>query len=72
MADQALQAHEQNMAQIAQCGVALQGHIVTSQKIFDLDYAEGKRIVGMVEAMGVREVAAKTTPGGPNSIPYSG
>ena len=69
MADQAVQAHEQNMAALAQVGVALQHHFASYQKVLDLDYAEGKRIVGMVEAMGVREVASKTVPAGPNSIP---
>ena len=68
MADQAMQAHEQNMAALCQIGVALQGHFASFTKLADLDYLEGHRLVGLTEAMGVREVASKNVPAGPTSV----
>ena len=65
MADQAIQAHEQNMAAMAQVGVVAQQHFVSFTKLADLDYLEGHRLVGLTEAMGVREVASKSVPAGP-------
>jgi len=64
--DAAQQAHQQNMAQLAQSGVIAQNNFITVSKAQDLDYLEGKRIVSLEEAIGVREVASKTTPAGPS------
>ena len=66
MADQALQAHEQNMAALMQTGVVAQNHFVGFTKLADYDYLEGHRIIGNTEAMGIREVASKSVPAGPN------
>lgn len=63
MADQAVQAHEQNMAQLAQVGVIAQTNFVQTTKLADLDYLENKRLVDLTEAMGAREVAAKGSVG---------
>ena len=54
MADQALQAHEQNMAALMQTGVVAQNHFVGFTKLADYDYLEGHRIIGNTEAMGIR------------------
>lgn len=62
------QMHEQNMAQLAQSGIIAQNNFITVSKAQDLDYLEGKRLVSLEEAIGVREVASKTTPAGPSSV----
>ena len=67
MAENSEMLHEQNMSALAQIGLALQQHFASYQKVLDLDYAENKRLVGLVEALGVREVASKTVPAGPNT-----
>lgn len=68
--------HEQNMGQIAQLGVQLQqsgiiaqNNFITVQKSLDYDYLEGKRIVDLTEALGVREVSSTTVPAGPSKAP---
>ena len=68
MADQAVQAHEQNMAALAQVGVVAQQHFTNFAKLADYDYLEGHRLVGLTEAMGVREVSSKKVPAGPETV----
>lgn len=58
---------EQNMAQLGQSGVVAQNNFIFSTKAQDLDYLEGKRLVSLEEAVGVREVASKSNPAGPSS-----
>ena len=58
--EQAANAHEQNMMQLSQSGVIAQNNFITTTKAQDLDYLEGKRIVSLEEAIGVREVTAKS------------
>lgn len=65
--EMASEAHEQNMAQLMQTGIIAQNNMVMTNKAQDLDYLEGKRMVSLEEAIGVREVASKTTPAGPSS-----
>lgn len=65
MPSQAEQAHEQNMAMMMQSGVVAQNNFITVQKTIDYDHMENKRMVTLDEAVGVREVASQTTPGGP-------
>ncbi len=65
---QAEQAHEQNMATLMQIGTVAQAHFVGFAKLADYDYLEGHRLIGLTEAMGVREVASKNVPAGP-SVP---
>lgn len=67
MADQATQAHEQNMAALMQTGVVAQNHFVGFTKLADYDYLEGHRVIGITEAIGVREVSSKKTPAGPDN-----
>lgn len=62
------QLHAQNMAQLGQTGIIAQNNFVTTTKAQDFDYLEGKRLVSLEEAMGVREVASKSVPAGPNSV----
>lgn len=60
-------AHEQNMAALSQTGIIAQNNFVMTAKAQDLDYLEGKRLVSLEEAVGVREIASKSVPAGPNS-----
>ena len=57
---------ESEMSMIPQTGRIAQNNFVTISKAQDYDYMEGKRIVSLEEAVGIREVSAKTTPGGPS------
>lgn len=59
------QVHGQLTAQLMQSGVIAQNNFITVQKVIDYDYLENKRMVTLDEAVGVREVQAKETPGGP-------
>lgn len=68
MADQATFAHEQNMAALAQTGTVAQNHFVGFTKLADYDYLEGHRVIGITEAMGIREVASKKVPAGPETV----
>ncbi len=60
------QLMEQNMGALAQSGVIAQNNFITTGKAQDYDYLEGKRLVSLEEAVGVREVASKQTPAGPS------
>ena len=51
--------------QLAQSGVIAQNNFITVQKAQDYDYLEGKRIVSLEEAIGVREVTSQKSPAGP-------
>lgn len=51
--------------QLAQSGNIAQNNFITVQKAQDYDYLEGKRIVSLEEAVGVREVQSARNPGGP-------
>ncbi|WP_417386874.1 hypothetical protein [Gimesia sp.] len=53
------------LTQLMQTGTVAQNNFVTVQKVVDYDYLENKRMVTLDEAVGIREVASKTTPGGP-------
>ena len=57
---------ESEMSMIPQTGRIAQNNFVTISQAQDYDYMEGKRIVSLEEAVGIREVSAKTTPGGPS------
>ena len=52
--------------QLTQSGVIAQNNFITVQKVVDYDYLENKRMVTLDEAVGIREVASKVTPGGPS------
>ena len=53
------------MSALAQSGRIAQNNFITVQKAVDYDYLENKRMVTLDEAIGVREVAAEKSPGGP-------
>ena len=57
----------QSMGQLSGTATVAQNNMVTVNKSLDYDFIEGKRIVGLAEAVGVREVASKSVPAGPSS-----
>lgn len=57
----------QSMGQLSGTAVVAQNNFVTVNKAMDYDFLEGKRIVDLVEGVGVREVASKHVPAGPTS-----
>ena len=58
---------ESEMSMVAQSGRIAQNNFITVSKGQDYDYLEGKRIVSLEEAIGVREVSSKSVPAGPSS-----
>ena len=58
---------EAEMSQIPQSGRIAQNNFITISKGQDYDYLEGKRMVTLEEAIGVRGVASKSVPAGPDS-----
>ena len=48
----------QSMGQLSNSGVVAQNNFITVNKALDYDFVEGKRMVGLTEAVGVREKVA--------------
>ncbi len=57
--------HEQNMSQLGQVGIVAQQGFVTVAKATDYDFLEGKHLPSLTESLGAREVASRSSPGGP-------
>lgn len=55
----------QSLGQLSQSGVIAQNNFITITKAQDFDYLEGKRLVSLEEAVGVREVTSRQVPAGP-------
>lgn len=55
----------QSMGQLSGSSVVAQNNFITTAKALDYDFIEGKRIVTLEEAVGVREVSSKSVPAGP-------
>jgi hypothetical protein len=58
----------QSMGQLSGSSVVAQNNFITVNKALDYDFIEGKRMVTLEEAVGVREVGSKSVPAGP-SVP---
>lgn len=58
----------QSMGTLSQTGVVAQNNFVTVNKALDYDFMENRRMITLDEAVGVREVASKTVPAGPNTV----
>lgn len=54
------------LTQMANSSNVSQNNFITVNKALDYDHMENKRIVTLDEAVGVREVASKSVPAGPN------
>lgn len=59
------QVANQLTSQLMQSGNVAQNNFITVAKAQDYDYLEGKRIVTLDEAVGIREVQSAANPGGP-------
>lgn len=55
----------QSMGQLSGSAVVAQNNFITTNKALDFDFIEGKRMIHLPEAVGVREVASKSVPAGP-------
>lgn len=60
--------HEQNLGRLASAGLQAHEHFVQFGKILDLSYEQDRKMVSLVEALGVREV---TSASGQAGIPAS-
>lgn len=61
--------HEQNLARLAGAGAQAHEHFVQFGKILDLSYEQDRKMVSLVESLGVREVTSKA---GQEGIPLAG
>lgn len=61
--------HEQNLARLAGAGAQAHEHFVQFGKILDLSYEQDRKMVSLVESLGVREV---TSQAGQTGIPLAG
>lgn len=52
--------HEQNLARLAGAGAQSHEHFVTFGKILDLNYEADRKMVSLVESLGVREVTSQS------------
>ncbi len=57
----------QSMGALSGTAAVAQANFVTVNKALDFDFIEGKRMVTLPEAVGIREVASKQVPAGPTS-----
>ena len=57
--------HDQNMAAMGEAMTRFVHDASTVSKAADYSYLQGKDLVSLAEAMGVREVASKKNPAGP-------
>lgn len=57
--------HDQNMAQLGAIAVMYQGDLKTISKAQDYSFQQGKDLVSLTEAVGVREVGSRVNPSGP-------
>jgi len=61
--------HEQNLGRLAGAGAQAHEHFVQFAKILDLAYEADRKMVSLVESLGVREV---TSQAGHAGIPNAG
>lgn len=61
--------HEQNLTRLSQTGVFSHEHMAVFGKILDLSYEADRKMVSLVESLGVREVTSKSGQAG---IPIAG
>ena len=66
--EMALDMQEQNMSRLASAGVSAHEHFVQFGKVLDYSYERDRKMVSLVESLGVREV---TSASGQAGIPAS-
>lgn len=52
--------HEQNLGRLASAGASAHEHFVQFGKILDYSYEQDRKMVSLVESLGVREVTSKS------------
>ncbi len=68
MADVPVSIHEQSLARISAAGSIHAEHAVSFSKVLDLSYEADRKMVSLVESLGVREV---TSHAGQQGIPIA-
>ena len=68
MADVPTNVHEQALSRLSAAGASAHEHFVQFGKILDLSYEADRKMVSLVESLGVREV---TSQAGQKGIPGS-
>lgn len=61
--------HQQSLARISQAGTSAHEHFVTYGKVLDYAYEADRKMVSLVESLGVRESTSKS---GQQGIPGAG
>lgn len=61
--------HEQNLGRLASAGASAHEHFIQFAKILDYAYESDRKMVSLVESLGVREV---TSASGQAGIPKAG
>lgn len=56
--------HIQNLGRIAQAGLQAHEHFVQFGKVLDLSYEQDRKMVSLVESLGVREVTSASGQAG--------
>lgn len=61
--------HEQNLSRLSGAGATGYEHFIQFNKILDLNYEADRKMVSLVQSLGVREV---TSQSGQSGIPLAG
>lgn len=61
--------HEQSLSRLSSAGSTAHEHFIQFNKILDLNYEADRKVVSLVQSLGVREV---TSQAGQTGIPLSG
>jgi len=69
MADVPVSVHEQTLSRLSAAGAQSHEHFVQFGKVLDLSYEQDRKMVSLVESLGVREVTSKAGQAG---IPIAG
>jgi hypothetical protein len=69
MASVQVEIHEQSLARLSSAGTIHGEHVVTYSKVLDLSYEMDRKMVSLVQSLGVREV---TSQSGQTGIPLAG
>lgn len=68
MADVPVGIHEQSLSRLSSAGTVAHEHFVQFSKVLDLSYEQDRKMVSVVEALGIREITSKS---GQTGIPLA-
>ena len=69
MADVPQNIHEQSLSRLSSVGAMAHEHFASFNKILDLNYEIDRKVVSLVQSLGVREV---TSQSGQTGVPLAG